>query len=43
MNDDVQSASKNIMKRRVRFRRIKKDALITMTIIQFDRFNVKSK
>jgi hypothetical protein len=33
MNDDAQSASSNTAKKRVKSRRIKKNALIMMTII----------
>jgi hypothetical protein len=43
MNNDAQSASNNITKKRVKSRRIKEDALIAMTIIQFDRFNARLK
>jgi hypothetical protein len=43
MNDDAQSASSSITKKRAKSRRIKENALIAMTIIQFDHFNAKLK
>jgi hypothetical protein len=43
MNNDVQSASSSITKRRAKSRRIKENALTAMTIIQFDRFNARLK
>jgi hypothetical protein len=43
MNDDAQFASSNIAKKRAKFRRIKENALTTMTIIQFNRFNARLK